>query len=122
MGEQLRISAETVECEPLARKNNGYIENRGSLLNLEFIKIGNHWREDGMFSKVITYGRAFGIITKNMIFWSPSTYHKSQRFVGEMIQYDLVNKYACPNLKQIPIADLFDHFDIESIKLKEFKG
>jgi predicted O-methyltransferase YrrM len=75
-----------------------------------------------MFSKVITYGKAVGIITKNMFFWSPSTYHKSQRFMGEIIQYDLVNRYSCFNLKQIPITDIIDHFDIESIKLKEFKG
>ncbi len=42
--------------------------------------------------------------------------------MGEIIQYDRINRYSCPNLKQIPIADLFANFDIESIKLKEFKG
>jgi hypothetical protein len=75
-----------------------------------------------MFLKAMTWGKAFGIITKNMLFWSPSTYHKSQRFVGEIIQYDLINRYSCPHLKQIPLADLSTDFDIESIKLKEFKG
>ncbi len=75
-----------------------------------------------MFSKANTYGKAVGIITKNIFFWSPSTYHKSQRFVGEIIQYDLINRYSCPHLKRTPITDLFADFDIESIKLKEFKS
>ncbi len=75
-----------------------------------------------MLAKAKTWSKALGIITKNMFFYSPSSFRKSQRFVGEIIQYERINRYSCPNLKQISITDLCNPFDIESIKLKEFKG
>lgn len=70
--------------------------------------------------KLVTWVRAAVTAGKGMVFWSPETLRRSQRFVQHVNHFAFIDKYSRSQIQEVSPKTVLEDFDLEGIRLRGY--